>query len=228
VSKILLIIDEPDMAQALKAGLTSEAYQVEIVHRWEDVSARVAEDNFDAAIIDLSFKAIDAAAICHNFRRGGGMVPILILAADGSVEECVKILDAGADELINKPFQLPELICNLKAMLRRPAVVYGLVLAAEDLLLDTMNLKVSRNDRSIQLHPKEFSLLEFFMRHPNQIFSAESLWAQVWKSDSSTMLGSVRTHIKTLRAKITGPDTTTPLIVTVHGKGYKLETGTPE
>src|SRR5262249_18131899 len=153
--------------------------------------------------------------ICREFRGHSGTTPILMLTAKGSVDDKELGLDAGADDYLTKPFSLKELSARVRALLRRPQPIIGTVYKLRDITIDTANRRVSRDDTEIRLVPKEYSLLEFLVRHANQVFSSEALLARVWESDSSVMPDTVRTHIKTLRKKL-GDSGDPPIIQTIH------------
>src|SRR5262249_28595125 len=131
-------------------------------------------------------------------------------------------LDAGADDYLTKPFHIKELAARVRALLRRPAAVTGEVMSAHGLTLDTSLRKVTKGGREIHLVPKEYQLLEFFLRHRNQLFSAEALLDRIWESGTEDSPDTVRTHIKTLRRKIDIPGLPSA-IKTVHGAGYGIE-----
>lgn len=221
MTKILVIADEPDMCGPIRDLLVHEHHLVEIASDWRHVEERAHGEDFDALILDISSAAIDAAQICRNFRGDGGIAPILILSADSSVSERVNMLDAGADDFLSKPFHLQELAAHVRAILRRPAVLYGKVLVIGDIALDAVACTVLRQGINVHLHPVEFNLLEFFMRHPDQVFTAQALWERVWKSNTYALAGTVRTHMKTLRQKLgeVGPES---VFATIRGKGYKM------
>jgi DNA-binding response OmpR family regulator len=142
-----------------------------------------------------------------------------MLTGRSTVPEKVQGLSAGADDYLTKPFQMEELSARVAALLRRPAAYTGSVLIVGAVELDTKRRRVTLSGQELVLEPKEHALLEYFMRHPGEIFSPESLLLHVWGSDSESSIDSVRTYIKKLRKKLSPGG---PLIETVHTLGYRM------
>lgn len=221
--KILTVTDEPGLLKLLREALERDGHTVESVDTWNGFDQRLQQFESEAVVVDVTSSTARAVEFCRNYRRVSGMAPILVLTPCTAVEELIEVLDAGADDYLTKPFQANDLIAHIRALLRRSPVIYGRFLSANHLVIDTSTSIAMQAGKRINLQPKEYNLLEFFMRHPNQVFSAEALWEHVWASSDITTMGTVRTHIKTLRKKIAGADGTS-MIVTVHGKGYKFDT----
>ncbi len=164
---------------------------------------------------------VSGVELIHQFRSSGGKTPILMLTGRNSVPEKTEGLDAGADDYLTKPFDLNELSARLRALLRRPPEVNANVLKSSDLVLNPSTREVTLGDSPINLLPLEYSLLEFFMRHPNHVFSHNALVERVWKSESNATAEAVRTCVMALRKKITIAGKQS-MIRTVHGTGYKF------
>jgi DNA-binding response OmpR family regulator len=220
--KVLIIEDESDLAGPIQDWLTRENYTVEVVNEGNEALSRLKLFKYDVIVLDLMLPGIGGMEICQRYRSTGGNPPILMLTAKSSVEDKEAGLDAGADDYLTKPFHLKELSARLRAMLRRPAPATGKVLKLGNLSLDPTQGRATKDGQEIHLVPKEFSLLEFLMRHPNQVFSAEALLDRVWASDTLASPDTVRTHIKTLRRKI-DTEGQPSWISTVHGLGYRID-----
>jgi DNA-binding response OmpR family regulator len=228
MAKILLVEDEPDFSTLIGEYLRSEHHVVEAVASGEDALDRLRFYKYDVVILDWMLPKLSGIEVCKAYRSTGGTAPILLLTAKRHVDEKEQGLDAGADDYLTKPFEMKELYARIRALLRRPQVFSGSVLQVGELVLEPGSYKMTRSGAEIALLPKEFALLEFLMRHPNQVFSAEALLDRVWSSDSEASPETIRTYIKRLRKKI-DVDGQPSILSTVHGVGYKLEApqGTP-
>lgn len=222
MAKILVVDDEPDFAILIGEWLRAEHHVVEVVETGEDAIDRLRFYKYDVVILDWVLPRMSGLDVCRAFRGAGGTTPVLMLTAKKHVDEKEAGLDAGADDYLTKPFEMKELSARIRALLRRPQAFSGSVLHVGDLMLEPTTYKVSRNGQDINLLPKEFALLEFLMRHPNQVFSAEALLDRVWSSDSEASPETIRTYIKRLRRKI-DVNGQASILATVHGVGYKLE-----
>jgi DNA-binding response OmpR family regulator len=191
------------------------------VHDGEDAVNMLKSYQFDVIILDWQLPKMEGVDVLRNYRTGGGQTPVLMLTGKGAIAEKEVGLDAGADDYLTKPFHMKELSARLRALLRRPGSVTGNVLSARDICLEPSTFRVTKGGADIQLLPKEFALLEFLMRHPNQVFSADALLDRVWKSESNVSPETVRTCLKRLRRKIDTEEQES-LIQTLHGVGYKL------
>jgi DNA-binding response OmpR family regulator len=222
VPKILLVEDEPDFSILIGEWLRSDHHVVEVVESGEEATDRLKFYKYDIVILDWMLPGISGLDVCKNYRSAGGTTPILLLTAKKHVDEKEQGLDAGADDYLTKPFEMKELSARIRALLRRPSVFSGSILQVGFLCLEPTAFKVTRHGEEIPLLPKEFALLEFMMRHPNQVFSAEALLDRVWASDSEASPETIRTYIKRLRKKI-DLEGQQSILSTVHGVGYKLE-----
>jgi len=222
MAKILIVEDELDLAEPIQESLERQHHVVEIVDNGPEALQCLKVYKYDLVILDWMLPGLSGKEIAAQYRSTGGITPIIMLTARSSIEDKEAGFDAGADDYLTKPFHLTELHARVRALLRRPHSMAAKVLEIGGLSLDPIARKVTRNGEEIHLLPKEFSLLEFLMRHPNQVFSAEALIDRVWESDTLALPDTIRTHIKTLRKKIDAAGKPS-LIVTVHGIGYKLE-----
>lgn len=222
MAKILIVEDDMDISTIVSRWLKHENHLVEISKDGEDAFVKLKLNQYDLIILDWMLPKITGVELCQKFRANGGTTPILLLTAKSTIENKETGLDSGADDYLTKPFDLKELSARVRALLRRSGSLTSKILKVGDLTLDAEMHQVLLLDSPVVLNPKEFALLEFLMRHPNQIFSGEALLSRVWQSDAMASTDTVRAHIKNLRKKIDQPGKTSP-ISTVHGLGYKME-----
>jgi DNA-binding response OmpR family regulator len=223
MAKILVVEDEANVAAAIVDLLTFEHHMVEIANNGADALHLLKFSQFDLAILDWRLPVLDGLEVCKAYRARGGTIPILMLTGKTLGSEKALGLDSGADDYLTKPFEMGELAARTRALLRRPPTLTGNVLELNGLLLDRQNYKVTFNGEPIKLLPKEFDLLEFLMRHRDRVFSLDSLLLHVWASDADVSNDAVRQCIKRLRKKIEDAGCA-PIIRSVYGVGYKLET----
>lgn len=222
MAKILLIEDDESLSRMVKDWLVTEQHQVETSFEGKDALEKLQFYEFDLVILDLQLPGIPGLNILREFRSQGGRTPVLILTGKDKLEDKEVGLDTGADDYLTKPFHMKELSARLRALLRRPEGYVGDELKAGAIAVNTVTHKVTLNGDEINLLPKEFSLLVFFMRHPSQVFSADTLLNRVWSSSSDSTIDALTTCIKRLRKKI-DMEGKPSIIRTVHGVGYKLE-----
>jgi DNA-binding response OmpR family regulator len=222
MAKILLIEDDQLLSATVSDWLTFEHHQVEVVTDGKSGKDRLLCCEYDLVVLDLELPDIGGLEILKEFRAASGRTPVLILTGHKQLTDKTSGLDSGADDYLTKPFHMEELAARIRALLRRPAQIAANVLTARGVRLDPKQYLVTKDGKSIDLLPKEFALLEFLMRHPNQVFSAEALLDKVWPSDSDATSKAIRTCMKRLRKKIDSTDSH-PLIKTLYGVGYKLE-----
>jgi DNA-binding response OmpR family regulator len=223
VAKILLVEDDMGLSRMVRDWLTFEHHLVETADNGRDGLDKLAFYQYDLVILDWELPEMTGIEICREFRSRGGTTPVLMLTGKGTINDKESGYEAGADDYLTKPFHMKELSLRLRALLRRGgATLQADQLKFRDLLLEPASHRVTRESKDLGLLPKEFALLEFFMRHPNQVFSAEALLSRVWASETDTTVDAVSTCIKRLRKKI-DVEGQTSVIKTVHGVGYKLE-----
>ncbi|HEY9681241.1 MAG TPA: response regulator transcription factor [Oculatellaceae cyanobacterium] len=223
MAKILVVEDDSHLSSLIRNLLVAERHIAETAANGTDALSMMKVFKYDLIVLDWMLPGMNGNAICQEYRNRGGAAPILMLTAKSSIEEKEAGLDSGADDYLTKPFDPRELLARIRALLRRPqAVSSSKDLAVGDLALDAKACKVFKAGNEVKLLPKEFNLLELFMRYPNQVFSPEALLERVWTADSAASFDTVRTYIKTLRKKIDNPDCASA-IRTVHGVGYCLD-----
>lgn len=222
--RVLLVEDEEKIANAVKRGLELKGYAVDTVADGDTGLSYAVDPDYDIIILDRMLPgSVDGLQIAKLARDEGQKAPILILTARGSIDDRVEGLNAGADDYLIKPFSFSELVARMQALMRRPPISTGTVLKYADLTLDPAKYEVSRAGKSLKLSSKEFSLLEYFMRHSEQILTKDMIINHVWNEDAIVMPNTVEVYIGYLRAKIDRPFPNKPsLINTVRGFGYKL------
>lgn len=224
--RILVVEDEHKIANSIKKGLELESYAVDIAFTGDDGFDLAVTEDYDLIILDIFLPGLDGLEICRRLRRQNIHVPILMLTAKGQVRDKVEGLDAGADDYLTKPFAFAELLARIRALVRRPPTAAGPVLTVEDLRLDPVSYEVRRGDRRIDLTSKEFALLEYLLRHANQILTKEQIINHVWDYAADILPNTVEVYIGYLRQKVDKPfPKKTPLIHTVRGFGYRLGKG---
>lgn len=221
--RILVVEDEHRIANSIKKGLEQERYAVDVAYNGTDGFDLASTEDYDVIILDLLLPGMDGLEVCRKLREEGKHTPILILTAKGETQDKVTGLDSGADDYLTKPFSFEELLARIRALTRRPKNSLPIVLTLEDLQLNTQNFEVKRGKQKIQLSNKEFSLLEYLMRHARQTLTKEQIISHVWDYDAGILPNTVEVYIRNLRRKIDFPfkDKKT-LLHTVRGFGYKI------
>ncbi len=223
VAKILIVEDDESLSRMVSEWLVGEHHHVECSFDGADALEKLQYYEFDMIILDLNLPTMGGIKILKEFRASGKLTPVLILTGQDKIEDKELGLDTGADDYLTKPFHMKELSARVRAVLRRPSSYAGDKLTAGGLELTPGTHSVKVNGNEISLLPKEFALLEFLMRHPDQVFSADALLNRVWASASDSSIDALTTCVKRLRKKI-DVDGSPSFIKTVHGVGYKLNT----
>lgn len=220
--RILVVEDEHIIATSIKQGLEQESYAVDVAFDGEEGLHLASSEEYDLILLDRLLPGIDGVEVVKKLREQKNHTPILMLTAKGQVIDKVEGLDSGADDYLIKPFAFEELLARMRALIRRPKEGNGTVLKFADLSLNTITYEVKRSGRKIQLSSKEFALLEFLLRHPNQIISKQKIMSHVWNYDADILPNTVEVYIRFLRGKVDRPFKEPPLIHTVRGFGYKI------
>ncbi|MDJ0724426.1 MAG: response regulator [Prochloraceae cyanobacterium] len=222
--KILLVEDDKILAKTLSDNLNQHHYVVDTVADGESGWYYASNFTYDLILLDVLMPKLDGMTLCQRLRDRGYFTPIILLTAcyNTSVDK-IKGLNAGADDYIIKPFDFQELIARIKAILRRDTQTLSPVLEWENLCLDPESLKVTYEDRIINLTPKQYGLLELFLRHQGRVFSPSAIIDSLWSSEEIPGEDSVRTHIKELRQKLKAAGVPQDAIATIYGQGYCLK-----
>jgi two-component system, OmpR family, response regulator len=219
--RILVVEDEIKIANAIKRALELQKYAVDVAYDGAEGLDLAIGEKFDLIILDLMLPHVDGLEICRQVRKNNISTPILILTAKGQIEDKVTGLDAGADDYLVKPFSFEELFARIRALSRRPTDTCDSVLKVGDLSLDPITFKVSRKNKDIQLSTKEFSILEYLLRHKNSIVTRDQILSHVWNYSADILPGTVEVHVKHLRDKVDTPFST-QYIKTIRGFGYQI------
>jgi two-component system, OmpR family, response regulator len=219
--KILIVDDERNLAFALKRGLQAEGASVDIAFSGTDGLWMARESPYDALVLDIMLPGINGFQVCDRLRRDGNWTPILMLTAkDGELDEA-EALDAGADDYLTKPFSYVVLQARLRALLRRGVKERPSMLTTGDLTLDPAARRCRRGSTELSLTAREFSILEYLMRHPDEVVSKRDLLDHVWDYDFEGDPNIVEVYVRYLRNKIDRPFGR-HTIETVRGSGYRV------
>ena len=221
--RILIIEDEHRIANSIKKGLEQERYAVDVCFNGNEGFDMAEAEEYDLVILDRLLPGLPGIDICKKLRGNNIHTPILMLTAKGEVIDKVEGLDAGADDYMVKPFAFEELLARIRTLMRRPQNQIGILLQIDDLSLNTVNYEVKRGKKEVGLSQKEFALLEYLLRHPEQTLTKDQIINHVWDYNSDILLNTVEVFIGYLRNKIDKPfQNRPPLIRTVRGFGYKI------
>ena len=230
--QVLVVDDEKAITQALSVLLNSARYEVVVAHRGEEAIKQLAVEKPDLIVLDIMMPDIDGYEVCRQVRQQDDYTPILMLTAKDESWEKVSGLELGADVYMTKPFEPGELLAQIKALLRMAEQKQSHpeeALFRQDkpficgpLVLFPQQHRIQLNHEEIELSPKEFELLHFFMQHPGQVFGRQTLMRRVWGYDYPDDSRTVDTHIQRLRAKIETDPVQPQLLQTVRGFGYRL------
>ncbi|MBI3889361.1 response regulator transcription factor [Candidatus Saccharibacteria bacterium] len=224
--KLLLIEDNTALAERIKQHLVSSRYLVDIVSSGEDGLEYVKKVTYSTIILDLGLPGIPGEAVCKKLRDAGVESPILILTGTGETNIKVKLLDTGADDYLTKPFDSGELRARVAALVRRQPLPHRKPLIRyNDIVIDTEERKVYRNETPIQLRRKEFDILEYLIANHGRVLTREMIVNHVWDTSKGDYNSSVDVHIKHLRDKIDRPFAVR-YIKTAYGLGYKVDVPT--
>lgn len=222
MAKILLVEDDPIVANSVKEWLEHERHLVELVKSGLDAMELLLSFDFELIVLDWNLPKLSGLDVCKQYRSARGKSPVLMLTGKVAIGEKEEAFDCGADDYLTKPFHPRELLARVKALLRRPVEIYESVLEFGNVTLDPTSRCVRVDKHAVNLAPREFALLEFLMRHPNQVFSDDALVNRVWGSFSEVSPDNVvRKTVKRVREKLSVNGGAT-LIKTVYGVGYQL------
>lgn len=217
MARILIAEDEPRIAEFLEKGLRAAGYTTVTVDDGELAASLGRDDDFDLVILDLGLPSLDGIEVLARIRRRGDRLPVIVLTARTEVHDTVAGLDAGADDYVTKPFRFEELLARVRVRLRSEVTEEQTVLRVGAVSLDVRTRRASVGDRTVELTAREYSLLETFLRHPDQVLSREQLLSIVWGYDFDPGSNVVEVYVGYLRKKL-GSE----VVETVRNMGYRL------
>ena len=220
--RILVVEDEQKVASFIQRGLEEEGFVVEVAGDGEEGVSKAESGTFDLILMDIMLPKKDGLAAIKELREKGISQPVLCLTARDSIDDKVTGLDIGADDYLAKPFAFAELVARCRALIRRGAKDRGAEIFFADLRLDPVAHKVWRNNDEIDLTSKEYALMEYFMRHPNQVLSRIMIAENVWDYTFDSFTNIIDVYVNYLRNKI-DKNYDKKLIHTVRGAGYMLK-----
>ncbi|MEL6402303.1 MAG: response regulator [Cyanobacteria bacterium J06607_6] len=221
--RILLVEDDDSVTAVLEKSLASEHYAVDVAGDGQAGWQMVNSFDYDLIMLDVMLPKLDGLQFCQKLRDHAYHMPVLLLTALDSSTQKIAGLDAGADDYITKPFELAELLARVRVLLRRAQTSLLSVLEWEDLRLDPNSQEVTYGDRPVQLTPKEFRLLELFLRKQSQVFTRGGILDRLWSCSEAPGEDTVTAHIRGLRRKLVDVGAPSDLIKTVYGIGYRLK-----
>ena len=216
--RILIVEDEPQLANAIARGLRQRGMAVDVAHDGRGALEKAWVNHYEVVVLDRDLPAMHGDDVCRELIETENPPKILMLTASGSLDDRIEGLSIGADDYLPKPFAMGELSARIHALSRRGTPVASPVLTHADIRLEPAKRLASRGDRRLQLTPKEFGVLEVLMGADGTVVSAEELLERVWDEHTNPFTNTIRVTILTLRRKLGGP----PVIETVTGAGYRL------
>lgn len=220
--RILVVEDERKVASFIKRGLEEEGYAVDIAADGDEGLVMGLQGIYDVIVLDIRLPKRDGLQVLKGLRHEKVMTPVLLLTVRATIEDKVLGLDAGADDYLTKPFAFQELVARVRALLRRRPAADPAVLQVADLVLDPARRSVARGGEKIELTPREFALLDYFMRHPGRVLSRTMIAEHVWDYDFDTSTNVIDVYVNYLRRKIDA-GREPKLLHTVRGVGYVLK-----
>lgn len=221
--RLLLVEDDSQLTESLTEVLEAQHYVVDTVKDGESGWCQMQLMDYDLTLLDVTLPYLDGIQLCQRIRSRGYELPVLMLTARDTSQDKVRGLDSGADAYIVKPFDLSELLAQIRALLRRGSAQSPTALTWEKLSLDPTTYEVSYNKQALRLTPKEFSILELLMRNGRRVLSRPFILESLWSMKSPPDEETVKAHIKSLRNKLKVAGASKTLIETVHGVGYRLQ-----
>jgi DNA-binding response OmpR family regulator len=223
VAKLLVVDDDIELATVIAGFLTKQNHTVDTAADGRSAFDLLAVSGYDAIVLDLDLPDVSGIDICTRLRGAKNTTPIIMLTGRSSIDDKEIGLDCGADDYLTKPFSLKELSARLKSLIRRSTNVCSNQLRCADIELDPTNHTVTKAGKPVHVLPIDFALLEFFMRHPQQVFSSNALLANVWASESEATDEAIRSSVRRLRQQLDdGGDEGSSIIENQRRVGYRF------
>ena len=220
--RTLVVEDEHKLAGVLARGLQEQGYAVDVAYDGAAGLALAETEPYDLVVLDIMLPELDGLTLCRRLRADHRNMPVLMLTARDTLDDRVSGLDSGADDYLVKPFAFRELLARVRALLRRDTLSKDPVVRVADLEVNTVTHEVRRDGRPIELTSKEYAVLEYFVRHPNQVLTRTQIAEHVWDYDFVAMSNVVDVYIRYLRRKL-GDEEEPRLLRTIRGTGYQLK-----
>ena len=221
--RILLVEDEPSLAEVLADAIADQRYVVDVATDGETAWGQIKNLDYDLILLDMTLPKLGGIDLCKRVRSHGYQMPILMVTARDTTSDKVSCLDAGADDYMVKPVDLEELLARIRALLRRGSASLSPTLKWGDLHLDPATYEVSYKNQALRLTGKEYSLLELLLRNERRVLSRSVIIEHIWSLDNPPEEDTVKAHIKSLRKKLRAVSAPDDFIETVHGLGYRLK-----
>jgi DNA-binding response OmpR family regulator len=222
MAKILIVEDDKAAAEMVMHWLESERHNIDVAHNGEDGLEHLLMREYDVVLLDWDLPKMSGFDILREFRAKGHTTPVIMLTGKSNIQDKEEGLDGGADDYLTKPYSLKELSARIRAQLRRSSGLPSNQLQAKDIVLVPEQMRLTFNGKDVPLLPKEFSLLEFFMRNPDRVFTAEAVMIRVWSTEAEASTDAFRSTLKRLRQKLEAAGVEGTVIETVHGAGYRF------
>ena len=220
--RILLVEDEPRMANVIAKGLREHSYAVDVAGDGDEGLYQTSINDYDLIVLDVLLPLRDGFEVCRDLRARGNTTPILMLTARAAIDDRIAGFDAGADDYLTKPFSFRELLARIRALLRRDSQLRPDILEIADLVVDSASHRVSRASNDVPLTAKEYALLEYLARRAGQLVSRAEIAAHVWDDSFDPFSNTIEVYMNRLRKKIDG-NHALKLLHTRRGEGYILE-----
>lgn len=220
--KVLVVEDDTRIAEAIAEALRDQNHTVELAHDGATGLIFAQDGMMDAIVLDLNLPKLDGIEVCRRLRQIGNKTPILMLTARDTSHDKVTGLDCGADDYVIKPFDLPELMARIRALLRRGEVTFSPVLSWENLSLNPSACQAQYHQTPLKLTPKEYGMLELFLRNGSRVLSRTVILDDLWAFEDTPSAETVKVHLRSLRQKLKAAGAPSNLIETVYGLGYRL------